>query len=208
MTLDEQVRVVRITAERAAGRVPVIAGAGANDTRRAVELSRTMRDAGATHLLHVSPMYNKPPQRGLLAHFRAVAEATDLPVDPLQRARTHGREHRRRHHARARRAPEHHRHQGGVGSAGAGTGDPPPSPGGLQRALRRRPAHAADDGHGRRRRDLRGVECHARRHVAAGGTGARRRLGRRARSCTTRWCRGCRRRSWSRTRSRSRPRWP
>ena len=80
MSLDEQVRVVRITAERAAGRVPVIAGAGSNDTRRAVELSRTMRDAGATHLLHVSPMYNKPPQRGLLAHFRAVAEATDVPV--------------------------------------------------------------------------------------------------------------------------------
>lgn len=80
MAPEEQARVVRIVAERAAGRVPVVAGAGSNDTRRAIALSRMMRDAGATHLLHVSPMYNKPPQRGLLAHFRAVAESTDLPV--------------------------------------------------------------------------------------------------------------------------------
>src|SRR4030095_8214784 len=62
------------------GRVPVVAGAGSNDTRKAVALSRDMRDAGATHLLHVSPMYNKPPQRGIIAHSRAVAEATALPV--------------------------------------------------------------------------------------------------------------------------------
>ncbi|MHB1224286.1 MAG: 4-hydroxy-tetrahydrodipicolinate synthase [Gemmatimonadaceae bacterium] len=80
MTPQEQERVVRIVVERAAGRVPVVAGAGSNDTRRAVELSRMMRDAGATHLLQVSPMYNKPPQRGIVAHFRAVADATDLPV--------------------------------------------------------------------------------------------------------------------------------
>ena len=80
MTLAEQRRVVEIVVEQARGRVPVVAGAGSNDTRRAVAISREMRDAGATHLLHVSPMYNKPPQRGLVAHFRAVAEATDLPV--------------------------------------------------------------------------------------------------------------------------------
>src|SRR5690606_39779711 len=80
MTPQEQDRVVRIVVERAAGRVPVVAGAGSNDTRRAVELSRMMRDAGATHLLQVSPMYNKPPQRGIVAHFRAVAESTDLPI--------------------------------------------------------------------------------------------------------------------------------
>lgn len=80
MTPDEQARVVRIVAERVAGRVPVVAGAGSNDTRRAVELSAMMRDAGATHLLQVSPMYNKPPQRGIIAHFRAVAESTELPI--------------------------------------------------------------------------------------------------------------------------------
>jgi 4-hydroxy-tetrahydrodipicolinate synthase len=80
MTPDEQTRVVRLVAERAAGRVPVMAGAGSNDTRRAVAISRAMQDAGATALLHVSPMYNKPPQRGIIEHFRAVADATDLPV--------------------------------------------------------------------------------------------------------------------------------
>ena len=80
LTPDEQTQVVRLVAERAAGRVSVMAGAGSNDTRRAVAVSRAMRDAGATHLLHVSPMYNKPPQRGIIEHFRAVADATELPV--------------------------------------------------------------------------------------------------------------------------------
>jgi len=80
MTPAEHRRVVEIVVEQAAGRVPVMAGAGSNDTRKAIELSREMRAAGATHLLHVSPMYNKPPQRGILAHFRAIAEATDLPI--------------------------------------------------------------------------------------------------------------------------------
>jgi 4-hydroxy-tetrahydrodipicolinate synthase len=72
--------VVAITAEVAAGRVPVIAGAGTNDTAVAIENSRALSAAGATHLLHVSPAYSKPPQRGLLAHFRAVADAAPLPV--------------------------------------------------------------------------------------------------------------------------------
>lgn len=80
MTLDERVAVVRICAERAAGRVPVIAGAGGNDTRVAIETSRAMGATGATHLLHVSPAYSKPPQRGILAHFRAIADASPLPI--------------------------------------------------------------------------------------------------------------------------------
>lgn len=80
MTLEEHRRVVEIVVDQAAGRVPIVAGAGSPDTKRAIALSRAMRDAGATHLLHTSPMYNKPPQRGLIAHFRAVADATELPV--------------------------------------------------------------------------------------------------------------------------------
>lgn len=80
MTAQEHRRVVEITVEQVSGRVPVAAGAGSNDTRKAVELSREMKSAGATHLLHTSPMYNKPPQRGIIAHFRAIADATDLPV--------------------------------------------------------------------------------------------------------------------------------
>src|SRR5690606_20764120 len=69
----ERERVVRVVAEAAKGRVPVIAGAGSNDTAVAIEASKQLGKAGATHLLHVSPMYNKPPQRGIVAHFKAVA---------------------------------------------------------------------------------------------------------------------------------------
>ena len=76
----EHRRVVSIVGEQARGRVPVCAGAGSNDTRKAIALSQEMKAAGATHLLHVTPMYNKPPQRGLIAHFRAIADAVDLPI--------------------------------------------------------------------------------------------------------------------------------
>lgn len=80
MTVAEHRRVVEITVEQARGRVPVVAGAGSNDTKKAIQLSREMHAAGATHLLHVSPMYNKPPQRGIIEHFRAIADATPLPI--------------------------------------------------------------------------------------------------------------------------------
>ncbi|MDB4915774.1 MAG: Dihydrodipicolinate synthase [Gemmatimonadetes bacterium] len=80
MTLAEHRRVVEITVEQVRGRVPVVAGAGSNDTVKAIEISRLMREAGATHLLHVSPMYNKPPQRGIRAHFTAIADAVELPI--------------------------------------------------------------------------------------------------------------------------------
>ena len=80
MTPAEHRRVVEITVEAVAGRVPVVAGAGSNNTTRAIAMSREMKAAGATHLLHVSPMYNKPPQRGIMAHFRAIADAVDLPI--------------------------------------------------------------------------------------------------------------------------------
>ena len=80
MTLAEHRRVVEITVEQVRGRVPVVAGAGSNDTNKAIDLSRQMKETGATHLLHVSPMYNKPPQRGIVAHFLAIAEAVALPI--------------------------------------------------------------------------------------------------------------------------------
>ena len=80
MTAAEHRRVVEITVEQVKGRVPVVAGAGSNDTMKAIELSRAMQEAGATHLLHVSPMYNKPPQRGIVAHFTAIADAVHLPI--------------------------------------------------------------------------------------------------------------------------------
>lgn len=80
LSAEERLLVVRRTVERVAGRVPVIAGAGANDTAVAVAASQAVAMAGATHALHVSPMYNKPPQRGILAHFRAIADASPVPV--------------------------------------------------------------------------------------------------------------------------------
>jgi 4-hydroxy-tetrahydrodipicolinate synthase len=80
MTLDEHKRVVQVTIEQAKGRVPIVAGAASNDTAKAVALSKAMKELGATHLLHASPMYNKPPQRGIVAHFKAIADATDLPI--------------------------------------------------------------------------------------------------------------------------------
>jgi len=80
MSPQEHYRVVEITVEQSRGRVPVVAGAGSNDTAKAIETSRLMKEAGATHLLHVSPMYNKPPQRGIIEHFTAIAESTTLPI--------------------------------------------------------------------------------------------------------------------------------
>jgi 4-hydroxy-tetrahydrodipicolinate synthase len=80
MSGEEHRGVVEITVEQVNGRVAVVAGAGSNDTKKAIALSKEMRDAGATHLLHTSPMYNKPPQRGIIAHFRAIADAVDLPT--------------------------------------------------------------------------------------------------------------------------------
>jgi 4-hydroxy-tetrahydrodipicolinate synthase len=80
MSLAEHRRVVEIVAEQARGRVPVVAGAGSNDTEKAIALSHEMKDAGATHLLHVAPPYSRPPQRGMALHFRRIADAVDLPM--------------------------------------------------------------------------------------------------------------------------------
>ncbi len=80
LTIAEHRRVVELTVETVEGRAPVVAGAGSNDTQKAIALSKEMKSAGATHLLHTSPMYNKPPQRGIVAHYTAIADAVDLPL--------------------------------------------------------------------------------------------------------------------------------
>lgn len=80
LDLQEHLRIVAITAEVAAGRLPVVGGAASNDTKKAIALSKAVIDAGATHLLHASPMYSRPPQRGIVEHFRAIADAASRPV--------------------------------------------------------------------------------------------------------------------------------
>lgn len=76
---DEHHLLIRVAVEHAAGRVPVLAGTGANSTREAIDLSIYAKDAGADASLSVVPYYNKPTQEGLYQHFRAVAEAVDIP---------------------------------------------------------------------------------------------------------------------------------
>ncbi len=77
---DEHKRVVELCIEVAARRVPVIAGAGSNNTREAIDLARHAEKAGADAILVVTPYYNKPTQKGLFAHFSAIAEAVKLPI--------------------------------------------------------------------------------------------------------------------------------
>lgn len=76
---DEHCAVIRRTVEFAAGRIPIIAGTGANSTREAILLTRCAKAAGAVAALLVTPYYNKPTQEGLYLHHKAVAEAVDIP---------------------------------------------------------------------------------------------------------------------------------
>ena len=80
LTAAEHRRVVGVCVEVAAGRVPVIAGCGANDTAHAIALTRAAAEAGAGAALHVPPYYNRPNQEGVYAHFAAIADAVDLPI--------------------------------------------------------------------------------------------------------------------------------
>lgn len=77
---DEHCTLIRTVVEQAAGRVPVIAGTGANSTREAITLTQCALTAGANYSLSVAPYYNKPGQEGLYRHFKTIAEAVDLPL--------------------------------------------------------------------------------------------------------------------------------
>jgi 4-hydroxy-tetrahydrodipicolinate synthase len=80
MSVEEHERVVEIVVEQTAKRVPVIAGAGSNDTAEAINLTRHAEKAGADATLQVCPYYNRPNQAGIVAHFKAIAEASPLPI--------------------------------------------------------------------------------------------------------------------------------
>ncbi|SFF43011.1 dihydrodipicolinate synthase [Fontimonas thermophila] len=76
---DEHIEVIRRVVRQVRKRIPVIAGTGSNSTREAIELTRAAKEVGADAALLVTPYYNKPPQEGLYRHYKAVAEAVDLP---------------------------------------------------------------------------------------------------------------------------------
>ncbi|MCO5976123.1 4-hydroxy-tetrahydrodipicolinate synthase [Ideonella oryzae] len=78
--VEEHCEIIRVAVEHAKGRVPILAGAGANSTAEAISLSRYAKEVGADCTLQVVPYYNKPSQEGIYRHFRAIAEAVDIPV--------------------------------------------------------------------------------------------------------------------------------
>ncbi len=80
VSVEEHCEIIRVAVEHAAGRVPIMAGAGANSTREAIELSQFAKKVGADCTLQVVPYYNRPSQEGIYRHFRAIAEAVDMPM--------------------------------------------------------------------------------------------------------------------------------
>ncbi|MBL8362019.1 MAG: 4-hydroxy-tetrahydrodipicolinate synthase [Rubrivivax sp.] len=80
VSMEENCEVIRVAVDHAAGRVPIMAGTGANNTAEAIELTRFAKKVGADCHLSVVPYYNRPSQEGIYRHFRAVAEAVDLPM--------------------------------------------------------------------------------------------------------------------------------
>jgi len=80
VTVEEHCEIIRVAVEHARGRVPIMAGAGGNSTHEAIELSRYAKKVGADCTLQVVPYYNRPSQDGLYRHFRAIAEAVDIPM--------------------------------------------------------------------------------------------------------------------------------
>jgi len=80
LDFDEHKRVIELTVKTVAGRVPVIAGTGANNTKEAIELTESARKSGADAVLSVTPYYNKPSQEGLYQHFKTIAESVKIPM--------------------------------------------------------------------------------------------------------------------------------
>ena len=145
LSLDEHLRVVQITVEESAGKVPVLAGCGGYNTAELVSLAKQLEDLGADGLLSVTPYYNKPTSEGLYRHYEAIAGATRLPivvysvasrtarnVTPVELVRL----------AEISSIVAVKEASGSIGPNGAGL---PTDAGGLRRALGRRRRHAALD---------------------------------------------------------------
>ena len=80
VTVEEHCEIIRVSVQQAAGRVPIMAGCGANSTKEAIELAEFAKSVGANCQLQVVPYYNRPTQEGLFQHFSAIARAVDLPM--------------------------------------------------------------------------------------------------------------------------------
>ena len=80
VTVEEHCEIIRVSVQQAAGRVPIMAGCGANSTKEAIELAKFAKSVGANCQLQVVPYYNRPTQEGMFQHFSAIAQAVDLPM--------------------------------------------------------------------------------------------------------------------------------
>lgn len=80
LSYEEHEKVIELTVKFAKGKVPVIAGTGSNSTKEAIELTETAKKLGADFTLHTTPYYNKPTPQGLYEHFKAIADAVDIPI--------------------------------------------------------------------------------------------------------------------------------
>ncbi len=167
--------------ELAKGKVPVLAGAGGYNTCEVIECARELARLDASGILSVTPYYNKPTQEGLYQHFKAIAEAVDLPDYSVQRAGAHGREHRTGNRGATGANPQHRGNQGSFRKCRANGHDLELRAGRISGAFRRRRANAAVARDWRTRRDLCSVQRNSGGDEATDATGAGRRFRGRAR---------------------------
>ncbi len=113
VTVDEHCEIIRVAVEHTRGRVPVMAGTGGNSTAEAIELSRFALKVGADCTLSVVPYYNKPSQEGIYRHFKAIAEAVDIPMVVYNVPGANRGRHAGGDRAAAGEGARHHRHEGG-----------------------------------------------------------------------------------------------
>ena len=181
LSREEWLRVIEITIEVVAGRVPIVAGATSNSTADAVEKAKTVAAIkGVDAILTASPYYNKPTQEGQYQHFKAIAEAVDKPLVLYNVPGRTGANLEPATAARLAQDPQHHRRQGSQRQhqpdgrpAECGAGE-------LPGPLGRRRGDAAADRPGRRGRDLGGLQPDSARDVRADPRGLAQRLDNRA----------------------------
>ncbi|MCL2793258.1 MAG: 4-hydroxy-tetrahydrodipicolinate synthase [Spirochaetaceae bacterium] len=80
ITSDEQIKIIEMVIKQVAGRVPVLAGSGSNNTEEAIKMTKLVKNCGASYSMQVAPYYNKPTQEGFYRHFMAIADAVDIPL--------------------------------------------------------------------------------------------------------------------------------